>query len=268
MSALRIMRASSILAVRERVTHDVSFLQQYVDAAEFTGIAEQDLVNTAIEVTGAAPALVTAEGNPQKVASTDAENAILVYSYLPQLTRAQAADERLWITLAHTTYWTYVRARWGEQEIDKVRNTVLLHWFVPRIGKASLRSQAISRLWWAAHLTSAPWERDPELEVFRTADRFRFTRILLSRQQIFVDLVERNYGSDLRIRTCILDALDRYMPSVRWKDGLSRETSKQLNLLLKHRLLASLAIGQLKDTCESIVSDVAIRIGRDDAQTR
>jgi hypothetical protein len=67
---------------------------------------------------------------------------------------------------------------------------VLRHWFVPEgASKAALRTHAISRLWWAAYLTYAPWDRDPELVVFKTADRFRFTRILLKQQQIYFDLV-------------------------------------------------------------------------------
>jgi hypothetical protein len=69
------------------------------------------------------------------------------YEYLPDLNRTQAADSRLWVTLAHTTFWEYVRARWGDDDKAKLRTAVFRHWFVPEGGsKAALRTQAISRL--------------------------------------------------------------------------------------------------------------------------
>jgi hypothetical protein len=134
----------------------------------------------------------------------------------------------------------------GDTGKEPLRTAVLRHWFVPEGGKASLRTQAISRLWWAAYLTYAPWDSDPDLAVFKSADRFHYTRILLKQQQIYFDVVERDFGSDLRIRICILDAFDRHMPSVSYKDGLSRDSSKQFNLLVKHRQLASLELMALQ----------------------
>jgi hypothetical protein len=65
-------------------------------------------------------------------------------------------------------------------------------------------------------------------------------------------------GSDLRLRICVLDALDRYLPSVSWKDGLSRESSKRLNLLVKHRQISSLDIGALRKSCDDLVAKVAV----------
>src|SRR3972149_2700016 len=262
MTTQRILHESKIVILRQRVKEDQDGLDVYKNAASFDGIADEDLLNTAIPVSNAAPALVVVPGGARDVASTDGENAILVYNYLPALNRTQAADARLWVTLAHTTFWTYVRARWGEDEQGKLRTAVLRHWFVPEGGgKAALRTQAISRLWWAAHLTYAPWERDPDLLVFETADKFRFTRVLLKQQQIYFDLVERDYGSDLRLRTCLLDALDRYLPSVSQKDGLSRESSKRLNLLVKHRQITSLDVASLRKSCDDLVAGVAARLG-------
>lgn len=196
---------------------------------------------------------------PKDRAANDVEHACGVFEYLKGLSRTQARDDRLWETLSHSVFWSYVQQRWGDSK--NVANAVRLHWFVPDKGKASLRSQAISRLWWAAFLTYAPWESDPALQVFEAVDKFRFTRILLRHQQFFVDMVERNYGSDLRMRTCILDAIDRHYDEVGYKDGLSRESSKLFNILLKHRQVPCLDVSEIRAICDEVMVLVVATLG-------
>lgn len=255
MKTQRIVRLARMVALRERAEKDDEALGAYETATSFSEIGESDLVNTVIAVPPNAPLLVLPTKASKRSTSYDADHAILVHDYLPDLNRTQAADARLWMTLAHTTFWDYTRARWGVKNRAKLRNSVLQHWFVPRSGgKSALRRHAISGLWWAAHLTRAPWDQDPALECFRSADRFHFTRVLLSQKQIYFDVVERDFGSDLRLRICFLDALAKHMPSVSWKDGLSRSSSKQVNLLVKHRQIASTPIATLRALCDSIVA--------------
>lgn len=258
MRTLQILRHEKVLKLRQAAELDDTALEAYVGAPPFPGISDADLLNTTIQVPDSEPTLVVEGSSRQKRPTQDAENAILVYRYLGALTRTQAADMRLWVTLAHTTFFEYVKARWGTDDRADLRTAVLRHWFSPRgHSKAALRTQAISRLWWAAHLTYAPWKENPELEVFKTADEFRFTRILFRQQQIYFDHIERNYGSDLRLRTCLLDSLDRQLGIVSQKDALSRETSKSLNLLLRHRQIASLDLGTLRTVCDEVVLKVA-----------
>ena len=45
-------------------------------------------------------------------ASNDVENAIALYEAFPDLTEAQASDQRLWVYLSHVTLRDYVQARW------------------------------------------------------------------------------------------------------------------------------------------------------------
>lgn len=257
MTVQRILRERRLAALRQQVVTSPGSLEVYAKGTSFSEIKEEDLVNTTIAIPDVVPELIAPAGTARTLASHDADNAVLIYQYL-SLNRTQAADVRLWVTLAHTTFWDYTRARWGKTDTDDLRTAVLDHWFV-REGKskAALRIHAISRLWWAAYLTHAPWERNRELSVFKTEDEFRFTRILLRNQQIYMDLIERNYGSDLRIRTCVLDALDRHLPSVSRKDDLSKETSKRLNLLVKHRQLGSLDLDSLRKTCDTLVAEIA-----------
>jgi len=257
MQTLRILRTDKVVKLRQAAEHDDTALEAYAGAPSFPSISDADLLNTTILVPDTPPRLEVAPAKQDRPAQ-DADNAIRVYRYLETLTRTQAADHRLWISLAHTIFFEYVKARWGDEDRTKLRTSVLRHWFLPRgRSKAALRTQAISRLWWAAYLTYAPWKEDPELEVFKTADEFRFTRTLLRQQQIYFDHIERNYGSDLRLRICLLDSLDRYLGTVSQKDGLSRETSKNVLLLLKHRQIASLPLKTLREICDEIVSQNA-----------
>ena len=73
---------------------------------------------------------------------------------------------------------------------------MLDHWFISGKGLAALRRNAVARLWWAAHLTCAPWESDPKLAPFKNADRYFYTKVLLRSQQVFQDTIERDFGRD------------------------------------------------------------------------
>ncbi len=268
MRTLQILREDKVLKLRQAAEHDASALEAYAGVAPFPGISSTDLLNTTIQVPDSPPQLMVEGRSRQERPTRDADNAILIYRYLGALTRTQAADARLWVTLAHTTFFDYVKARWSEDDRAALRTAVLRHWFPPRgNSKAALRTQAISRLWWAAHLTHAPWQEDSGLEVFKTSDEFKFTRILFRQQQIYFDLVERDYGSDLRLRTCLLDSLDRHLGSVSRKDDLSRETSKSLNLLLKHRQITSLGLESLREVCDEVVQNVAVLLNGSPSQS-
>ena len=109
-----------------------------------------------------------------------------------------------------------------------------------------MRRNAISRLWWAASLTVAPWEKDEELAVYKVSDRFVFTRVLLSQQQIFQDVMERLFGSNLRLRTCWLYALSQNVSKVSNKDDLSKLLAKNLSIIIKTKQLEALTVKELE----------------------
>ena len=109
---------------------------------------------------------------PDESASSDIDNAIAIYEAYPDLNETQASDPRLWTYLSHVTLRDYVLARWPltgtcEQIMNdkslkaSAINFVLSHWFASSNDRM-LRRNAIARLWWAVHLTRAPWElRNP-----------------------------------------------------------------------------------------------------------
>jgi hypothetical protein len=108
-------------------------------------------------------------------ASNDLENAIAIYEAFPNLNEAQAADQKLWTYLTHVTLRDYVQARWplagSPEQIESDKDakaaavrSILWHWFASGNDRM-LRRNAIARLWWAVHLTRAPWNNDPASKI-------------------------------------------------------------------------------------------------------
>lgn len=254
MAIQQIFTSSTCANLRGALTNE-DILASYRNAERFL-VPNASLLTTTISIPDQPPVLTV--GN-QRTAN-DADNAIKVYEYLGSLTRTQAADIRLWVTLTHTTFWHYCQQRWPVA--DQAVNFVEEHWFERSGGGlGALRRNAISRLWWAAHLTLAPWEKDSELSSFQNSDRAIYTRILLSQQQNFQDVLERRYGSNLRLRICLLEALRVYQPQVTNRDGLIREVSRKLNLVIKHRQLDAIHVEELKEIVELLVKQSASNLG-------
>lgn len=187
-------------------------------------------------------------------ASTDAANAIATYEYVGRLPPNLAAEPRVWASLCHGEFWAYARWRFAMPEAeDAMARHIRQHFFVSGSGLAALRRNAVARLWWASSLTVAPWDTDPECERFRKADRYHYTRVLLASQQVYQDVMEREFGSNLRLRISFLDALDEHRTAIRSLDNLVRESSKQLLVLLRFRHLLTLPVDDMRRACGEVV---------------
>jgi hypothetical protein len=209
------------------------------------------LLQTPIEV-GETPELTV---DPDRHTADDADNAIRIYHWLSGLNRTQAADPRLWTTLALREFWNYMQRRWVVENASTVKS----RYFVTG-GRKALNRQGIARLWWGAALTHAPWERNQKLAIFRSDDPARFTRVFFSQQQYAVDLMERNLGGSLLIRTCVLEALEHVGPKVRQRDDLSQAVGRNLNQLLQTQQLEAQPPEKVRETILQLVERVAERL--------
>lgn len=253
MTYLRIISSSTLREMHARVEADDSSPYLYDCSDSYPELPGEALFNTSISIPETPPILEV--GSKPSSTENDTVNAEKVYEYLGRLTRTQAADERLWATLSHTVFWGYCKERWPN---TIKRDYILEHWFEKKgAGLGALRRNAISRLWWAANLTIAPWDNDADFKVFENADRLKYTSVLLSQQQIFFDVLERSYGSNKKIRICLLDALYNHLPKVSNKDNLSKEVSKQVSLILKHKQLESLEVEDLRQYLNKLVGAIA-----------
>lgn len=139
---------------------------------------------------GPAPQLVIElDDNPRH----DAHNAKLVFTWLSDLTPVLAMEERLWACLTHTTFASYMHARWPARDEGAVRRRYLFE------GQSfsALSRNGIARLWWGAYLTQDPSRSNP----------FELTDILFLRQDIHTSLLERALGKSRRLRGVVLEYL-------------------------------------------------------------
>jgi len=211
---------------------------------------------TPLPVYGRVPELIRSDGSAP--VEDDFKNAILVYKYLGRMTEEQAADRRLWAYLTHTDFRAYTFARWGQ---PKTVNVVKNRWF-KREGRQGLLGNSIARLWWGAHLTHAPWERDSYLEPLgkESLDDFEYTRWLYKNQNIFQGVVARRFGSSLRLRICFLEAMRRRASEFANLSDLSELVERQINLVCSYRELAELPFEKLMSIMEGMVVGVMARL--------
>lgn len=143
------------------------------------------------------------------------ENSIALHGALKDLTPSQAADERLWVWLAHGPYWTYMRRRWpAENSKDGSLSRYLLeHYF---LGDArTLVRHGLARLWWFGHSTYDASAEDP----------YTLTRLLLHTTDARQSLTERKFwrnrtvlhGLLTRVSQLREQGFDFYVPRERFR---------------------------------------------------
>jgi hypothetical protein len=168
----------------------------------------------------------------------EVDNAIRLYEHMSNLTPMIAADRPLWITLAHTSGFQYAKARWlaGVKQ-EKLRSTVQDHYFFKR----TVRRQAVAGLWWGAHLTRAPWETNATIP--KDADPYKYTRLILSNQDVFQGFLERHIGDDPTLLSAALDVIAQKKLSGRE----ARQLVKHLNLVCLYRELGALKYDEIRE---------------------
>lgn len=92
----------------------------------------------------------------------DLKNSIIVYEALEGMTPAIAMDERVWVRLTHIECLDYSRKRWLRiEDQEKLEGDITKHMFAS--GRDKIRDDnAISRLWWNAHIAKMIEPSDPK----------------------------------------------------------------------------------------------------------
>lgn len=225
-------------------------------------VKEKDLLLSTIELQGKLPSLKM----PKKdLVAADLDNAISLHEYYKSIDETQASDPRLWIYLSHSVFRKYTLARWGlsgtykdlkgDSEKQRAINQLLDHWFVSGNDR-DLRRHAVARLWWAAHLTYMPWEKDPEyFGDLKKKDPYYYTRVLLYTQDIYQQVLERGMGRSPRILISILDYLDKNKKFADSRENI-RSLAKELNLVYGVKKIITLDREGMKLLIEKIASEI------------
>lgn len=232
-------------------------LDEYRTAETFA-LADAKVLPTRIKTFGDFPDLVVGKDPPKD----DTENAIAVHRFLPGLQPWDAADRRLWAWFCHGPYFEYSKARWEiPSNDDRAVEHVRTHWFVDGAGLNALRRNAIARLWWAAHLTHAPWMREGLDSVRKRDDEYFFTRILLKNQDIYQGLVERLFGSDTKVLIAALQVIAEDEKK-RATSDFSPAFGKEVNLQAAFTQWGSLKYNDLVARMRDVASSVEAALDR------
>lgn len=171
----------------------------------------------------------------------DFENSKNIYDNL-KINETQASDNRLWTYLTHVRFWTYMKKRWPldiENPVSRIKD----RYFLNSLKLETLTRNGISRLWWYAHLTIDQSRKD----------HYELTRILLSRQDIAVGILERSLGSNKNVRKALLEFLSEN-PEIKDSEDKTREIIKQLNLAGGVKNIPMLKVNEIKSILEIIKS--------------
>lgn len=184
----------------------------------------------------------------------DFHSAIRLYEAYKDLDNTQASDRRFWNYLSHVTFKDYTLQRWipkyalEETEANsaiksKATDTFIDRWFATGSSR-SLRRHALARLWWTAHLTVAPWEKNPEEygDLFNE-DRYVYTKLVFSSQDILGSLLERKVGWSDKLVFASLEYFRRN-PDFLARSNV-RSLMKEINLILSYRKITILSFESL-----------------------
>lgn len=250
MTRIYVLRDLALKGLEERALTDEGSAR-YRQPGPFD-FAPELLLEFPHETRSEPPTLTVVEDTRRGRASSEFEHALKIYEWLGPLSETEARDPRLWAWMSHVPFADFTRARWPIPPDTKgARNSILDHWFVRGEGRSSLRRHAIARLWWAVHLTRAPWEQDEALLPLHAEDPYIYTRLLLGNQDVFFHTLEREFGSDRRILVALLEVIRR---SSRKPGPLVKWLAKEVNLACRYRELNLLPVEELISLMESLAA--------------
>jgi len=264
-SYITFLRSESLNSLYKEYMESPTFISRYWDSS-FTEIIDERLeLQSDIEFD-----IIKFDFHmPVDGDTKDAENSIHLHSIL-ELDRVTASDLRLWAYLTHLAYPAYVKRRWlnyGRRPIDEkyygtkksiwsadknieiwnsLTSSIESRYFFTGLNTniETLNRNAISRLWWGAHLTYDDKRNE--------SDPYELTRILFSLQTLHQALLERSLGSNPIIRAATLEFFlenEAYL-----KDKFARPILKFLNLLAGPKVIALNNKEWIKDKLSEFVN--------------
>jgi len=175
----------------------------------------------------------------------DLENSILLYENLIGMDETKASDPRLWTYLTHVIFWNYMRKRWPVEGVENPTGRIIDRYHMKYLKLESLVRNGISRLWWYTHLTIDE----------KRKDKYEITRVLLSKADITVGIMERTFGSNKNIRIALLEFLSKN-PAITEKEDMWRDLFIQINILGGVKNLPFLTIDEIEKNLIRIKEEI------------
>lgn len=180
--------------------------------------------------------MITSEERPEK---TDIENIRKIYSELKNLSIVEATSENLWVGLAHSNFWKYIKYRASFDKSFPTQETINRSFFFSNGKRRSLIFHPLSRLWWTGHLVYEEGRTDPFelLNVFRTDFQ---TKLLY--------LFSSNFSNSDKITKSFLNVIHNFEKNgVKINRRIFSETIMYLNILGGTYILDYFETDELKE---------------------
>lgn len=239
-----VLKTESIQKLKKSVLAKPSLLEMSFD--DLCDELHLSLVTTNYKVNPEI-ALVLPKGATQEL-NGDAENCKLILQFLPDLTPAQATDERLWVTLCFSEFKNYANERWPFRSADeaKLQSHISNHWFANGV-RGRMRDNAISRLWWMGYMA----KNIPEFSLEKVFD------ILFFNSDYRSSLLERNSTANaINVTTAILKITDEaYTSGIPFKRDSFRSFMSKVDTLGGRSNLASMDVASLVKVLKPIYTE-------------
>lgn len=177
---------------------------------------------------------------------TDFENVKRLYGGLKDvITPKIAIDERLWVGLAHSTYWDYVQYRQSKQIASGTEASIITSFFFKYGPRRSSYVNCLSRLWWAGYLSY-----DEECK----EDPWHLTRTLIGTDfaSAIVIFSSSGFAANKNVALGLLDSIEKLRnKGVKIGRAHWRDSTKYLNNIGAMTIvdeLSRLEISQIIDT--------------------
>ena len=224
---MKILSAKSISKLKQSFKDDINLIDKsFVDLVNELSLStvERYEIDTSIQLQLPTGFSISA--------SKDKENCILIQKFLPEISPADATDERLWVTLCLSNFKEYFLKRWPDR-------TKMYNHIFARDWRQRMRDNAIGRLWWTMHLSSNLDKNNPE----------KFLDTLLSKSDYRSSLLERSSSANSKVvMRSILEITEEMQKKGHEYDRVKfRNFMKDVDFLGKRTLVHSLQAEQLKD---------------------
>jgi hypothetical protein len=232
---LSVLSMESVEILRHHLPHHSKELKNF-DETSATAL-ELKFIDTEYRFDKDAPTLQNPD-NMEQSGLKDAENCKRILNILPELSPAEATDERIWVTLSVLHFRDYALARWPFEQQSRTNTPTHIknHWFANGI-RSRMRDNAISRLWWMGHI-AAKIPGSSMDEVFE---------ILFFNSDYRSSLLERNSSANSVNVTASILAITKeaYDADVPYQRSSFREFMKQVDVLGGRTMLAAMSTDDL-----------------------
>ncbi len=140
----------------------------------------------------------------------DFNNCKILYEKLRFLSESQASDERLWAGLTHTTFYEYMRKRWGygygkkPKSAEKEIGAILTRFFYKSTGRSGFYRNTLAKCWWVGHNTYNP---NNDRNHFESLDIIGSNDLNSKINELFYNFT---FSSNPNIMVAIIEALRRF----------------------------------------------------------